>query len=185
MWDEVGITPTVVAGRSWAHRIGSTGREVDFLVDSEFQQPPQTGSQKLPLEKEDGEAVDMEDGENVDMEGGEPVEKEGQSQSAPADLTFAKSKAIPNVEAMSEEQFQRYLEELRRLRPAFRKYLEERYPAQSRSATLLQRSLKAGDEFRDFLQVHAYQQYHAPLPRSIEQRPHRVAGLTYTHAPSI
>ena len=97
-----------------------------------------------------------------------------------------RSQLTINFEAMSNTEFERFLAKLRKLRPAFHKFLAEK---SSRSdwadASMFEHSHIAGEEFVRFLESVAYQEYHSARPRFIEPHPHRFAGLNYTHASSL
>ncbi|KAI0723846.1 mitochondrial ribosomal protein subunit-domain-containing protein [Cerioporus squamosus] len=96
-----------------------------------------------------------------------------------------RSHALPNFEAMSEKEFERYLAYLRTLRPAFLEFVAKKRKVSLETQSLFRLATNAGDDFKEFLATHAYKEYHQPRPRYIEQQPHRFAGLSYTHAPAV
>ncbi|RPD66537.1 hypothetical protein L226DRAFT_530628 [Lentinus tigrinus ALCF2SS1-7] len=159
MWDEIGVTPRVGNTTSWAERLGSVGMEVDFPVDSEFS-------------TRDAQEVSKA----VDKDAAGVAEEEE---------TLDQSHALPNFEAMSEKEFERYLAYLRTLRPAFLEFVAKKRGINMEDQNLFRLARNAGDEFKEFLAAHAYKEYHQPRPRYIEQQPHRFGGLSYTHAPAV
>lgn len=160
MADEVGVTPKLKLASSWGWRVGSVGLEASFAVDSEFAPAPDATKKTV----------------EPNAEGEENAEDVGKKSTV---LGRPQSENLPNPEAMSIREYEKYLERMRQLRPAFRKFLIEKYG----STGAFELSVRANEDYREFLKMHAYQQYHAPRPRVIEQQPHRFAGLTYT-APS-
>ncbi|TFK90293.1 hypothetical protein K466DRAFT_583884 [Polyporus arcularius HHB13444] len=167
MWDEVGVTPRIGTTTPWAERLGSVGLEVDFPVDSEFASKEAQGASRAV-------AKDAAD------EG-----QEGAISSGEAEEVVGKSHALPNFEAMSEKEFERYLAYLRTLRPAFLEFVAQKRKVSLESQSLFRLATNAGDDFKEFLAAHAYKEYHQARPRYIEQQPHRFAGLSYTHASPI
>ncbi|KAI1788411.1 mitochondrial ribosomal protein subunit-domain-containing protein [Ganoderma leucocontextum] len=163
MWDEVGVRPKLERDGVWHEKLGALDAEVHFLTDSEFTRT----EEPVPAPKATDKSMELAE------------EEEGMWQPK-------RSNAVPNLDAMSETEFERYLVRLRSLRPAFRKFLQGKYKTSHLEAgSLFQRSLRGGDDFREFLESHAYEEYHKPRPRFIEQQPHRYAGLSYTHTPDV
>ncbi|TBU35574.1 mitochondrial ribosomal protein subunit-domain-containing protein [Dichomitus squalens] len=161
MWDEVGVRPKLENLTKWEQKVGTLGAEVSFLADSEF-----VHQETVETQKEDGLYEELAEEEEEEL--------------------VKKSYAVPNLDAMSEKEFEQYLEHLRSLRPAFHNFLRKKYKNHPISSkTLFQHSLRGGDDFREFLESHAYQEYHKKHPRYIEQQPHRYAGLSYSHAPDV
>ena len=142
-------------------KLGALGAEVSLLTDSEFTHQETAGAQK-----EEGVEAELADEEE--------------------EILVRRSHAVTNLEAMSESEFERYLVHLRSLRPAFRKFLEIKYKNHPYGGqTLFKHALRGSDDFREFLESHAYQEYHKKRPRYIEQQPHRYAGLSYSHSPDV
>lgn len=161
MWDEIGVTPRVGITTPWAERLGSVSQEVDFATDSEFSTKDEQAVSKV---MEEHAEVERKEGKEVD----EP-----------------RSQALVNLEAMSDKEFERYLAYLRTLRPAFLEYLAKKRKINLANQSLFRLARNAGDDFKDFLAIHAYKDYHQPRPRHIEQQPHRFAGLSYSHASAV
>ena len=101
-----------------------------------------------------------------------------------------------NIDAMTPKQFERYLEELRTLRPAFRKFLkaEQVKDAQKESSTgrpvwknkirssnLLEQSRYETDLHKTFLSKHMAQTINDPRSRILEQDVHPNGALAYTN----
>ena len=102
----------------------------------------------------------------------------------------------PNIDAMTPKQFQRYLEKLRALRPAFREFLEaeqakgvERkgptgrvtWRNKVRSSNLLEQSRHETDIHKAFLSQHMTRTINDPESRVLEQDVHPNGALVYTH----
>ncbi|KAI0807821.1 mitochondrial ribosomal protein subunit-domain-containing protein [Fomes fomentarius] len=166
MWEEIGVKPTLRT-RSWGARVGMLSTEVQFVVDSEFA----PGTHGLTLVKKEQEQ--------------EQEAKETETEVEVSEDT-PRTHAIPNLDAMSHKEFQRYLVWLRELRPAFLKYVTQKHGTTAAGGkTLLRYSVNPGDDFREFLSKRAFVEYHTPRPRYIEQQPHRFGGLSYTHTPNV
>ncbi|KAF8499947.1 mitochondrial ribosomal protein subunit-domain-containing protein, partial [Gautieria morchelliformis] len=117
---------------------------------------------------------------------------------------------IPDPEAMSPKQFQKYIERLRKIRPEFKEYLAGRYLQQQKQQpnTKDKGSQKLNSEVKqsgilklsgsgeidmyasgqhaasmhvdDFLMRRADREFRSPGSKRIERRPHNLAGLEYT-----
>ena len=104
-----------------------------------------------------------------------------------------------NIDAMTPKQFQRYLEKLRTLRPAFREFLKTELAKnvqkngpdgrttpsfrknKVRSQNLLEQSCYQTDLHKTFLSQHMAQAVHDPESRILEQDVHPNGALAYTH----
>ncbi|KAI0929263.1 hypothetical protein AcV5_006567 [Taiwanofungus camphoratus] len=93
-----------------------------------------------------------------------------------------KSMATPNIYAMTEKEFGRYLKQLREMRPAFREHIQE---SERTGSSLWEQSHRPGEHFKSFLQRRAYQIYNSSESHEIEQQPQRYGGLTYTKSPPL
>jgi hypothetical protein len=95
--------------------------------------------------------------------------------------------AVPNIHAMSDKQFQKYLRKLRDLRPKFREYLKSQVNAVTEDTPMyeLAQMLKDQNRHRAFISAHAAEQYDSMDSRNMEQLPHRSAGLVYSHTPPM
>ena len=104
--------------------------------------------------------------------------------------------STPNIDAMTPKQFERYLEKLRTLRPAFLEFLdaEQAKNAQKggstgrpawknkiRSSNPLKQSRYETDLHKTFLSKHMGQTIHDPESRILEQNVHPNGALAYTH----
>lgn len=101
------------------------------------------------------------------------------------------SSAVPNIHAMSDKEFKRYIEKLRQSRHAFASYFKEvsiRKSQQTGSqyspefSSLWDSSWetsKTDQSHKKFLASQAHHAYNSPESRSIEQQPQTFAGLTY------
>jgi len=106
------------------------------------------------------------------------------------------SGSTPNIDAMTPKQFERYLEKLRTLRPAFREFLkvEQAKDTQKgisvgrpawknkiRSSNPLEQSRYETDLHKTFLSKQMAQTIHDPESRILEQDVHPNGALAYTH----
>jgi Mitochondrial ribosomal protein subunit len=95
--------------------------------------------------------------------------------------------ATPDINLMSTKDFEAYLERVRKLRPAFRKYIKQKRPAigttiiNSPTTDLYRiRALKQGDDIANaFLNELSYQLHGSPQSQTLEPYPHRNGGLYY------
>ena len=110
--------------------------------------------------------------------------------------------AIPNPDAMTKKQFQKYLDHLRSLRPQFKEFLkEQKHPAQDPKVRSEQSTLKltgSGEvnmflsaqhtpetPITDFLKHWATHDFYSSESTRIEQYPHKFAGLEYTYMSAL
>lgn len=90
------------------------------------------------------------------------------------------SSSYLNEHAMSDKQFEAYLEQLRKKRPAFRKYLQEISAGIPDGFDSLWRKSAVHNQLqKNFLARLAYDFYNSPESRAIEQKPAPSAGLSY------
>jgi len=84
----------------------------------------------------------------------------------------------PNLHAMSPKVFNRYLKQLRSLRPQFQKFLKEN----GVSTSIRETGVPPGNLHIRFLGQHFDKQFHVQTPNQtqpIRQQPHRLGGLMY------
>lgn len=97
------------------------------------------------------------------------------------------SSALPNVESMSDREFEAYLKRLRKMRPAFKEYLKE--VAQVKPdipfTSLWTRSMNPGVLHQRFLSRQVHEFYNSPDSLVIEQQPDKAAGLSYTRTSQL
>ena len=177
MWDEVGVHPRNADNTAWTTRLGGAGL-TQHAFDSEF-------AQELPVQPIAAEAQAAA-GEGP-LEGYEAAkEDDGEEAKAKAEVRRAaprSSRAIPNIEAMSNKQFDVYLKRMRRLHPEFAEYVREvvaRDPNKGSTLWELVTTDKLENHHSKFLGHQAYKLYNAPDSRAIEQQPAKAAGLSYT-----
>lgn len=190
MWDEVGVRPKLKRDGVWHEKLGALDAEVHFLTDSEFTRMEEPALVPGETEADLAEAEAEKDSELAAEMDVELAEGEGEEMcmelAEEGEWPPKKSNAVPNLDAMSETEFEKYLVRLRTMRPAFRKFLEDKYKGtEFHASSLFQLSLRGGDDFREFLETQAYKEYHQLRPRVIEQQPHRYAGLSYSHSPDV
>ncbi|TFY76476.1 hypothetical protein EWM64_g7536 [Hericium alpestre] len=163
VWEDFGVE--VKAREDWDFRTGS-GR-IGVGLDSDF-------------------ALGTKDSKTLEKEWLEEAEEkvaEGNSQasgkaSEEVVRKVREAASVPNIMAMSESQFQRYLEELRAERPKFKAYLEAHKEEQKKQEKV---AAKKGLTL-EFLSERARDLHHSPQSKAMEQRPHPNAGLTYAKA---
>ncbi|OCH93841.1 hypothetical protein OBBRIDRAFT_789876 [Obba rivulosa] len=192
MWDEVAVTPQLAPG-PWRDQLGEYA-EAKWEIDSEFASAPFPPRPRM-LETEEGcilkdEGSTLEPNEDLATESEENMALESFDGSSVEESWKHESEAIPNVEAMSNSEFSRYLEKLRKLRPEFSKFVERAYKERRPNmgdeipgSTLWRQSFFPRDDFKKFLRHKAGEFYSNPQTRVIEQQPQRVGGLTYSHVP--
>lgn len=96
------------------------------------------------------------------------------------------SAATPNIHAMSDKQFEAYLEKLRQSRPAFASYLKEKPQTSEKEnaytefQSFWEYSRKPSSEHKNFLGSQAYKLYNSPGSRAVEQQPQTYGGLQYS-----
>ena len=164
MWEEVGITPKMLDG-PWMEKLGNTG-QYKWEVDSEFAPAPMPAS--TPQKAETAEMPSSSSTEAVN------VEATTKTKGGDEDL----SDAIPNINSMTDREFERYLEKLREMRPAFLEYLESR--TKERGNLWQHRGSIDGDDYKNFLKAKAAEDYRLHDSRVIEQKPQRYGGLVYS-----
>ncbi|KAI0080495.1 hypothetical protein K474DRAFT_1657617 [Panus rudis PR-1116 ss-1] len=182
MWDEVGCTPRVPSASTWGNNLGPTG-EFSWVIDSDF-------------------AVDNFDVPSGRYDRGEPrlknmIEEEDKKTDplhlqAKKEGVLARDMAIENVSAMSDSEFEEYLEELRTQRPQFRKFLELKRAVEKKDDKPLPSfwTLSAQRENHDavaqqFLSACEYKKYNAPESQEVENQPHKFAGLSYARGSAL
>lgn len=97
----------------------------------------------------------------------------------------ARTLNTPNVAAMSNREFKRYEARLRALRPEFASFLREAAAEGAGAPTPFLESRETRELHNQFLERHFAKERLAPASRTIEQMPHKTAGLAYTHAPPV
>ncbi|EPS96854.1 hypothetical protein FOMPIDRAFT_1062104 [Fomitopsis schrenkii] len=165
MWEEVGVTPKTSDG-SWMDKLGTTGL-YRWEVDSEFAPAPMPASRP----QKTGEAAEKTR-LSPETELTKEAKEKGEDENS--------SEAIPNIYSMTEREFERYLEKLREMRPAFLKYLEEKSKPDEQGRLWQRRRSVEGDDYRRFLMAQAGQEYRSHDSRIIEQKPQRYGGLVYS-----
>ncbi|CCL99631.1 uncharacterized protein FIBRA_01651 [Fibroporia radiculosa] len=116
-----------------------------------------------------------------------------------------KSKAVPNINAMSKTERTRYMEELREARPEFRQYFRVQQRMRERGKDTDEAAVEAEVEaepedahpislweqsenpnhFQEFLERRAAKKYNALNAHIIEQRPQRFGGLVYARSSQL
>lgn len=166
MWQEIGVTPLMRTSGYWAQKLGPSA-EWAWFVDSEFVRREGTSSTAAG------------------------------AQDTPASPSVSdSSQAYPNIHAMSEKEFEQYLANLRKLRPAFKEFIEKRAAenAEQRAVTknvpevvpnLWYQSQHPRQLHMQFIEQQAAAKYNSNTSTEIEQMPQKLAGLTYTRSPIL
>ncbi|TFY60944.1 hypothetical protein EVG20_g7235 [Dentipellis fragilis] len=174
-WDELGVQPK--AQGLWDQQ---TGRgQSAFVMDSDFALATRDAvSSKSKAARLSADGTPMGEAELKAREDAERLrEKEHET-------------AAPNVAAMSEREFQRYLEDIRAQRPEFKKFLQEQYAQSllSGGKQKLKVASRLSEEFalgsapqirKGFLKKYACKLYSSPESTIIGQQPHSSGGATY------
>lgn len=168
MWDEVGREPKVSPGGPWEQKLGPLA-EVNWEIDSEFSSTDTSSSASERKSSKPREAVDPEvlaEAETLGVD------------SSPM--------ATPNIHAMSNKEFEIYLQQLRESRPTFKKFLDVSTKVNDPNAptpSSWERSIRPSDRSaRRFLSSQQHLKYHSPESVALEQRPHYSGGLSYSRA---
>lgn len=194
MWDEVGITPSVGETGPWFSRLGPKVHSTDEPFDSDYSKGVRRIEEnQTSLEGEGLTEGEVEAGAQVSEEVPEEIPEElTEEQKAALDekrtllqmLEAGPGASMPNISAMSDSEFQKYLEKVRALRPTFQAYrnlVADASRRETRETQWLDIPADYGSQsYRTFLAKHAEHDLTAPSSRTIEQQPQQVAGLTYT-----
>ncbi|KAK7467609.1 hypothetical protein VKT23_004662 [Stygiomarasmius scandens] len=187
-FEELQVRPQTRKGTPW-HRYLGNKNETQWLIDSEF------------CERYEGPEAEEE--MNVEMKNASEAEQKMKSDytknhvprnlaglgnagegayghRGPALREGSKVALLPNVNAMSPKQFERYVEKLRELRPKFKEYLQNKGEFKGKSTFQLSQDLNKL-HFRFFLEQHTAESFADVNSGVIEQRPHAVGGLLYSH----
>ncbi|KAI0797464.1 mitochondrial ribosomal protein subunit-domain-containing protein [Abortiporus biennis] len=164
MWEEVGITPTLADNSNWDRTLGPGG-EVKWTVDTEFAPTnSETPVSRNPLQKyKDADAELLERAEELGV---------GENDSM-----------VPNVDAMSDKEFEIYLSRIRELRPKFKEFVQVKAALDDRSKDLypsLKQSIRTYQHSKQFISAQTSRTYNTPDSVAVEQCPHNFAGLSYT-----
>ncbi|KIP08731.1 hypothetical protein PHLGIDRAFT_126808 [Phlebiopsis gigantea 11061_1 CR5-6] len=104
------------------------------------------------------------------------------------------STAVPNIYAMSEKEFDQYIAQLRKSRPAYLSFLRELAARKAQAnpadpagefSSAWDSSFKPTKDHRLFLGSKAYNTYNSTESRSIEQQPQHFGGLVYSHTSAL
>lgn len=167
----------------WIRRVAEVSRSPDVIHGSDLWKKSGPGG-KFQWKVDSDFALGTADPNSV-LE----AKKESQNYGRPS---------IPNIDSMTPKQFERYLKNLRALRPAFREFLEtERVRTMGvkekslplrpvrknkvQSSNLLEQSRHVTDLHNTFLSNHTVQKINDPDSQAIEQDVHSNGALAYTH----
>lgn len=180
MYDEVGLPPDAKEEKSWYHKRGPDA-SWRWDIDSEF---ATRDTKSVPSGKLEEQTRGPRLPPNVDPEVARAAVEEG---------IFADSMTTPNINAMTEKEFEAYLRKLRKLRPQFLEYIKKRTAASSPidrepariesfwNVAALQTGTMQSGIHNHFLSYLQYKKHTDAGSRAIEQQPHKFAGLSYSH----
>ncbi|EMD38138.1 hypothetical protein CERSUDRAFT_82375 [Gelatoporia subvermispora B] len=209
MWDEIGVSAELKIGR-WQSTLGDSS-EAPWDIDSEFGSSPfpqvvrvRAGSSSLLDGADEPTAFHQETRrsesgatgsfetmavEGMEEDAEEALEGLGEGvlllQRWQGESRAADSKAVENIESMTDSEFERYLEKLRRYRPEFKEFTDKvsrrKDSVQNAKDSITQQQLKV----EEFLRLKAEESYTNPQTRAVEQRPQTIGGLTYSQIPKL
>ncbi|THV03930.1 hypothetical protein K435DRAFT_633982, partial [Dendrothele bispora CBS 962.96] len=191
-FEELQVRPVIRKNTPW-HRYLGTKNENNWLIDSEFcerHEGPETEEEMNIDTKAASEAEQKRIAEfaknNVPRNMAGLGKSGGGSYGRRGSIFSEKTKVgvMPNVNAMSPKEFERYLKKLRDLRPKFKEYLEKRTGIKDKTTFELSQDLVA-QHFRYFLEHHTAESFADVTSGDIEQRPHVVGGLLYSHPSTV
>jgi hypothetical protein len=96
--------------------------------------------------------------------------------------------AVPNIHSMSHREFTAYLEKLRKLRPAFKEYLQkilENHPQRRYKSLYELAQVRDTDYHRRFIASLTLQEFNKEDSQTVEPIPHRTGGLSYSHTTEL
>ncbi|KZT23949.1 hypothetical protein NEOLEDRAFT_1135774 [Neolentinus lepideus HHB14362 ss-1] len=88
---------------------------------------------------------------------------------------------LPNIDAMSEQQFELFLMQLRRLRPAFKAFMKKKALLGKVELDPLRQAQTRLDYHREFIAEHIKGWVNKPGSTKIAHDPHPFAGASYSH----
>ncbi|KAF8623353.1 hypothetical protein AX15_006425 [Amanita polypyramis BW_CC] len=167
--EEMGVTPRVASESIWYRGLGKA--KTEWLVDSEFcpgESHVLKSGQPTPI------------GTDLPGLGNRGRGQYGANRPHQRSETQGSTQVIPNWDAMSIKDFQRYIRKLRALRPKFQQYLRAQDNLTEKSPYEVAQDSTTDHHIR-FLLSHTTQEFQDQTSRQIEQQPHFNAGLAYAH----
>ncbi|KIY70408.1 hypothetical protein CYLTODRAFT_419765 [Cylindrobasidium torrendii FP15055 ss-10] len=171
-FEELDVNPTVPLNSEWA-QMQSSKSVTGWLTDSEFSTADETSEVEEVLSPMDRARQRAEAAPSrVRPAGGRTP-------------SLGSSSLSPNVRAMSDTEFTRFAERLRKLRPAFREFIDHYYP-EFKGKSLFELSQKrVAGLHRRFLEHITFLDFGTLESRKIEPQPHRNGGLVYHHPTNL
>lgn len=174
--EEMGIKPRLKVGTPWQKNVGNA--RFQLLLDSDF--CPGEGYELDSIAENNIEKQNVSLG--LEGLGNKGPGEYGANRGPPKQHTDFSGQVTENLDAMSAKEFSRYLRKLRKLRPAFREFVEEQTKSQDSSLYSMAQTHEQCHH-RRFLQKHRSDELDSPKI-TIRQQPHPIAGLTYSQ-PSL
>jgi hypothetical protein len=112
----------------------------------------------------------------------------GESEKQRGKLFSERTVAVPNIHAMSNKEFARYLEKLRKLRPQFKAFVEkltETGPSTQGISPYEPVHLRERAFHKWFIASNTAEEYNSKESCKIQQVPHRTGGLSYSHTSAL
>jgi hypothetical protein len=112
----------------------------------------------------------------------------GESEKQRGKLLSERTVAVPNIHAMSNKEFARYLEKLRKLRPQFKAFVEkltETGPSTQGISPYEPVHLRERAFHKWFIASNTAEEYNSKESCKIQQVPHRTGGLSYSHTSAL
>ncbi|KAF5373584.1 hypothetical protein D9758_000941 [Tetrapyrgos nigripes] len=190
-FEEMEVRPIIRRQTPW-HRYLGTKNSNGWLLDSEFcerHEGPEAEEQANVAVKQAAEEAKEKTSEHINTHTTPDLRAYGQSGEGNyghrGSAIQANQVALsPNLNAMSPRQFQRYLKRLRELRPKFKEFLQ-RNPEWANKTTFQLSQGSVETHFRRFLEENTAESFADVTSGDIEQRPHPVGGLLYTHPSAL
>ncbi len=183
-YEEMDTNASVPHASAW-YKNQSSKTATDWLIDSEF------GDEMERPEKRESMSIDDLVKEKL-KEPVAPIMSDLSGVSAKmADVEKARhaiavttSGLSPNIEAMSEAEFEKFVERTRKLRPQFREFLRKRYEEHN-DRDLFTLAQTTENLHRRFLEEVTFNEFKSSNSKKIEPQPHRIGGLLYHHPSTL
>jgi hypothetical protein len=92
--------------------------------------------------------------------------------------------AVPNIYAMTDQEFASYLNKLRKLRPEFQEFVRtalENHPTRRGKPLHELAQTRDVDYHKHFIAAKSVETFNSNNPKTVEPVPHRTGGLSYSH----
>ncbi|TFK46626.1 hypothetical protein OE88DRAFT_1667242 [Heliocybe sulcata] len=144
---------------------------VEFMGQADHPQDPRTWDSRLGLARSNwvvDSEFDVQEKKPGKSDKGEPVIQN-------------KAPILPNIQAMSEKQFDLFLKRLRRMRPKFKRYMKQKAELGMVVPDLLRQAQRDLIYHKEFIQEHIKKEVNVSSSKTLLQEPHPYAGVSYSH----